>query len=435
MFTSCGYHTFMLSKNLTQNSAMYLLADFKRYRDKTGDIFIKRNDKYKKDTQGRHFEIMNLKKYNGISWIMRFSNTGFVWEDGEIKPCSIKAVINPKILVGQKSYIEAANVSYLREVEKRFEQEAGKISFILKGFYNYSLSRVDYCINFDVSELKFNCPLKWSTKIPELIMYLIRCGDIPARYKEEYEGDCEFYLKSGASVINCYWKYIDLYKNFPECPDLKKSYNIIRFEVQCKYPKVHAALKEFRKEVRKQKEIQVNELKKRECVYLPEHLDEGDNEILQRFFRSCRKDEKIWQRDEISVMEMMLSDKECDSVIETYFNKVIGKGDYYTFDAARRKIEASVSRWEKVVRLTRVLEKVSTYRGVYKIKNQLSGKELDDFRRSVRELAELKINPVTIPEEWGIEYIPNLLGNYRSLCQKEHIGALTDQKDDGIYFI
>lgn len=32
---------------------------------------------------------------------------------------------------------------------------------------------------------------------------------------------------------------------------------------------------------------------------------------------------------------------------------------------------------------------------------------------------DIHVNPVTIPEEWGIDYIPNLLDNYFILCAEE----------------
>jgi len=32
------------------------------------------------------------------------------------------------------------------------------------------------------------------------------------------------------------------------------------------------------------------------------------------------------------------------------------------------------------------------------------------------ELDKLRINPVTIPKEWGIEHIPNLLNAYYDKC-------------------
>ena len=57
--------------------------------------------------------------------------------------------------------------------------------------------------------------------------------------------------------------------------------------------------------------------------------------------------------------------------------------------------------------------------GIAKAKAGLYGKDLDDFRRSLRELADLGINPVTIPEEWGITYIPNLLDAYYDKISEE----------------
>ena len=57
--------------------------------------------------------------------------------------------------------------------------------------------------------------------------------------------------------------------------------------------------------------------------------------------------------------------------------------------------------------------------GIRNIKNVLKGKELDDFRRSLRELKALNINPVIIPDEWRIGKIPNLLTNFFELKEVE----------------
>ncbi len=37
--------------------------------------------------------------------------------------CSVKAIINPKILTGEKSYIMAVNVCYLEKIEEIFNIE------------------------------------------------------------------------------------------------------------------------------------------------------------------------------------------------------------------------------------------------------------------------------------------------------------------------
>ena len=48
MFSSMGYHTLAISMGLTQAEADMLLNDFKKYRDRTGEIYIEQK-KYKID--------------------------------------------------------------------------------------------------------------------------------------------------------------------------------------------------------------------------------------------------------------------------------------------------------------------------------------------------------------------------------------------------
>ena len=218
MFTSIGYHTFVISKNLTREEAGRLLKDFKRYRDNTKEICIIGSKTYHTDPFGKHCKIKYVGQYKGIWWKIRFSNRGFC-AGNDFKPCSIKAVINPKTLIGEKSYIVAAGAGMLEDVRRSFEQEAEKISPILRGFDNYSLNRIDYCINFDISELKLDCPAEMTKELPKLIMKLIKCGDIPEHFLEEHDEMYQFYLKSKAVVINCYWKYVELKENFPDCKD------------------------------------------------------------------------------------------------------------------------------------------------------------------------------------------------------------------------
>lgn len=409
MLTSIGYHTFVKSKSLTQEEADSLLKDFKRFRDQTGEICIIGPKKYDKDPFGRHWVVVYPKQYKGISWKIRFSNKGF-YANGEFKPCSIKAIINPKILTGEKSYIVAANADYSEEVEKIFNQEAEKISPVLRRFNDYSLNRIDYCINFNVSELNFNCPPELTKNLPELIMKLIKYGDIPENFSEEYKEPFQFYLKSGSVVVNCYWKHDDLFRNFNDCPDLENSYNIIRFEVQFKYPKVYTASAKIKKE------------NSHKLCALKARQEEGKcNEVLDSHILAHER------RKEIIIMETMLSDEKCCETIDDYFYKIIKPGDYYTYDLAKRIIEAKVSKWEKVIRLTDTLELISDCEGIAKAKATLQGKRLEDFRISLRDLAKLEINPVTIPKDWNIGNIPNLLDNYYLKKVEEQVKEKEEQ--------
>lgn len=433
MYTSLGYHTFAISKALTKEEAGILFEEFKKYRDRTEEICIMNPKKYERDPLGRHFDIVYPGQNKGLSWKIRFCNRGHII-DGEFKPCSIKAVINPKVLVKEeKSYIIAANAGYLRDVEEIFDYEARKISPRLAGFCQYSLNRTDYCVNFDISELKFNRPISRELKrrLPELIMTLIKCGDIPNRFKEEFSENerCQFYLRSKAVVINCYWKREDLQRNFRDCKDIEKSYDIIRFEVQFKYPKVFTKVSGIKKKRDSEKEILEEKMREQgfeDFIDAQDELNDMEQKRLNEMYRNSTR------LNSVAVMETMLSDEMCGVTIENYFCKVVRRGDYYTFDAAKKKIELQGFKQKKIARLTRVLQMVHNFGGIAKAKAAFGDgedEELEEFRWSLRDLDNLRINPVTIPEEWGIAHIPNLLENYFELRAEEQ-RKIQEEKDN-----
>ncbi|MDE6600963.1 MAG: hypothetical protein K2K90_02125 [Lachnospiraceae bacterium] len=417
MFSLMGYHTFAISMSLTQEEAGLLFKDFKRYRDKTDEICIIECPKYKKDPFGRHYEIKYSGEYKGISWKMRFSNRGFMIND-KFMPCSVKAIINPKIFTGEKSYIIAAHACYLEKVERVFNVEAQKISPMLKRFDCYSLNRLDYCINVDVSEMKIY-PAGLKEELPEKIMELIKYGDIPKNFSEEYKEKFQFYLKSGSVVINCYWKYFELSKEFDECIDLKKSYDIIRFEVQYKYPKVCESLSKIKKEFAKYKSDVIQKIRWQAISDIDKKLD-GTDIIFKQTIEMLKGNASDSLIRKMYMMSMMSDDK-CMEVIKKYINKTIKRGTYYTFDFARRKIEADVQNWEKVTRLTNALQLIRDKGGIARAKACMQDRELEEFRGSLRDLARLGINPVTIPKEWGIQLIPNLLDAYYNKLDEEQV--------------
>lgn len=418
MRSSDGYHTFEVLLRLTQELADRLLKEFKEYRNRTGEIVIVEK-KFSHDPHGRHYLIFYPGQFKGISWKIRFSNKGFCDENGERLTCSVKAVINPKILAGEKSYIIAANEGHLDEVERRFNEEAQKISPILKAFNQYSLTRVDYCINFDVSELSVGIPEDRREQLPQQIMQLIKRGDIPDHYSERYKNDNQFYLVSKSVVVNCYWKHMDLKDNFWDCPDLMESRNIIRFEVQFRYPKAYAAMNKIRQEHRQN---------------LAKLATKAKDESGLDFNESDLPDVSTWKQfleaihsEEMKILRAMLSAERCEEAIDDYFNAVIKPGHYYTFNTARRMIEARVNSWEKVVRLVNALKLVIDCNGIAAAKETLQGKDLDEFRRSLRELGQLGINPVTIPPEMRLECIPNLLSDYYARRAQERLAEQNEK--------
>lgn len=106
-------------------------------------------------------------------------------------------------------------------------------------------------------------------------------------------------------------------------------------------------------------------------------------------------------------------------MIDTYYKKIIGRGNWYTLQEATRKIRSHHFNRQKEERLLKALKLVNDCRSVAKAKAAHQGSDLDAFKRTLGDLASLGINPVTIPREWGIKHIPNLLYAYFDKVSEE----------------
>ncbi len=388
--TSRGFHTVTIVKTLTKKEALKLITDFQSYAE-TNDIkFFRIRDIKSTDNSDEFIKWLRsafpdyyiayyLPQSKGLLWLLRDSNIspGFI-KPGEIdRPCSIKATINPKILTGENNYLAAATVDYLEGVEEIFNNEAKKISPILGEYKHYSINRPDYCVNFDLNELKIPCTA-------ERMIDLIKRGDIPKYYTERLEDDVaakkkkpdknSFYLESKSVNINCYWKLKQLEEEFQDCPNLEAARNLIRFEIQCKYLKTY---------------------------------------LLSR---NIKNKQEISRTD---VIREMLSDDFCKDIIRKYFNRVIRRGDYFTLNEAIKQVQYCRFSEKKEARLIRELRRINQYRGINKVRTTLQGDELELFRRTLRDLDDININPVTIPREWNIQRIPNLLNAYDRRIEDE----------------
>lgn len=74
---------------------------------------------------------------------------------------------------------------------------------------------------------------------------------------------------------------------------------------------------------------------------------------------------------------------------------------------------------QKKKRLINALHLVNQCRSITRAKDTLEGHDLRAFKQTLKELSALRINPVTIPKEWGIKHIPNLLYAYYDKVQEE----------------
>lgn len=376
MYSSLGFHTITLSMFLMDREIWQLTEDFVKYnrKERCLQMYPSKND----------------------NWVIKFypMDMGIKWEIcrnvwinvGKMFINIINVTINPKILAGTHDYITAATYQDMDIMIPNFNNIVGKISPLLKTFDYYTLKRIDYCVNFDLNDIAPGCS-------PELVMNLIRRSDIPTHYKEWTEYDeishrkkskpSSFYLTSPSTNINCYSKYMQLQERSRENEDkgylpvpqatLEAAKNIIRFEVQCKYHKTYT---------------------------LSNKVKSSGNKSINKF-------------------ENLLSDDFCSNVIVNYFKKIIMSGDWYTLQEAIRIIERQNYNRQKEKRLIDALKLVSHCRSLAKAKTAFQGEELEAFKRTLKDLSSLNINPVTIPREWEIKHIPNLLYAYFNKVQEE----------------
>ena len=392
LHSSLGFHTITISLSFWEEDELrQLIRHFIAYRERTGKIMMYRrkgdelvtfyppkSDKFLIPD----YSVIYYTQPNGITWTIRHY-INFLDLDSYV----VNAKINPKMMGAIQDYITAATYDDMNAVISRFNLEAKSISALLKNFSHYKLNRVDYCINFDLSDFVDNCE-------PELVMNLIRRGDIPAHYEEwtQYDKtahrkkspDGSFYLKSKSAHINCYSKYLQLKeyseknmaRGFNPVPQatLNAAKNIIRFEIQYLYPKME--------------KISIR------------------TKVLDNNY-------------EINKYETLLSHKSCNDAVKFYFNRIIRKGNWYTLHDAVQIIQSKHFNKQKEKRLIETLQLVNQCRSLFKARESCTGTNLEQFTQSLIDLSYLDINPVTIPKNWGIRYIPNLLSAYYEKSDKE----------------
>ncbi len=361
LHTSIRFHTFTIFQSITKIEAENRLNQFKEYSQRTGNIKIFQS--INKVNSAKEYCIYYIKKEKGITWTVRFCNN-----NTDFKYYQVIAKINPKILIGTDDYITAATENDLSKILFEFKRSAAQISEQLADMELYRFQRIDYCINFDLEELEREYE-------PLFFMNLIQRSNEPVYFKEKKEySDIShrrkryiesFYLKSNSVTINCYCKYMQLQKQFPNCPNIEQSKYIIRFEIQCSYKKIY---------------------------------------------------NMIYQKKEFMSFEHMfyelLSDKQAKYIIERYYKKTIMMGDYYTLKEAKKKIELNCYSEKKKKYFIDVLVIIAKSRGVMKAKEKLSKEERIKFEKALKELQKIGINPVTLTKRSKIHCIPNLLENY-----------------------
>lgn len=386
--SSLGFHTVDLFLRLTRKEAERLISHFCTYRKHTELIRILMIDvlpggqrvwkEYSPRYSGTslllplNLQIIYTDKDHGIKWSLRFDRLSESY-----KEYIVEATINPKILGSIYDYINAATEDDMDAAAINFNRISRSISPVLRTFEHYRIKRIDYCVNLSLNELAPGCT-------SDQIMKLIRRGDVPPHFKEWAEFDStshrmkskpdSFYLICKSANINCYGKQVELrernQKNPGSIPQatLDSAQDIIRFEVQCQYPKVYALSRRAEKD--------------------------GNNSINK--------------------YHGLLKYQTCLEVVNYHYRKTIGEGDWFTLSKAEKIIAQQYFNRQKRDRLLGALQEVSQCRSLARAKTLHQGEDLAAFKHTLKDLSDIGINPVTIPREWGITHIPNLMHTYNN---------------------
>lgn len=380
--SSLGFHTMTLTLDLQTDEARQLLIDFSTYRANTKliEMYIKdeRDDPiiyyYKYPLMPLKVDIYFKNRDRGIKWCVRASKNPSC-----LSNYIVEVTINPKILAGITDYLTAATYNDMNIAITNFNFESQKISPLLQNFNDYKITRVDYCVNISLDEFipEYNA---------EQIMNLIKRSDIPTHYIEWMKYDKtahrmksrpeSFYLKSKSVNINYYSKYLQLQNKSRKNEDngfnpidqeiLDASRNIYRFEVQCKYHKIYS---------------------------LSQEAENAEDHSFNKY-------------------KSLLSPATCIGIISNYYKKTIGKGDWYCLPEAIRLIKSKKFNHPREQRLINALKYVNQCRSLAKAKKAYPKDQLMVFNQTLKELSDYNINPVTIPREWNINHMPNLLRAY-----------------------
>lgn len=384
--TSLGYHTFSIFKEMNSENYARLCREFKEYAQYDSDM---NGYPLKSHEDGYSAWEYTYQENKGIRWRLSSRIIKTVKIPGT-QYCKrmVEAIINPRTLL-ENNYITAATESDLGDVEAIFDEQASNISDLLGCFRSYTINRIDYCMNIDLAELGYKCT-------PQQLMQLIKRGNIPPFFSERREysptghrfvtDSNSFYLTSSSVTINYYLKYPQQTEKHPNYKNRDNSENVIRFEVQCKNKKLNELINSTPELHAKAEQFGYNKLHRGRIPIFP-----------------------------------MLSNEIAKTVVEDYFYKVIGTGHYLTYKCACAVIDSYDIENKTKDRLKRVLANIRDCNGIAKTRDKINDSICSPedeylmviFNKSLRDLNKLMINPVTIPESWGIKWIPNPMWLYK----------------------
>jgi hypothetical protein len=323
----------------------------------------------------RILKVLRIKDRNRIASTTCYSPLGLreitlMRSTGAFKYIAMYIRINPAVLIGQENSIGTVSASDINAVENAFDQLITKI--FPEGIDIPALS------DWQVKRVDFACDIK--TENVESYLLLFKKGDkAGASFNNSYDSTGSYYKKSKSVGINFYDKRDQLVKKIEQGSttvtdrDISDAENVLRLEVQCELSKINA---------------------------------------IKNKYNLARRD-----------VRYMLNATIAKEIILYYFDKAIGSGDYYKAYHAYKDImeNNSLSKRSKDNCIDTV-KLVAQARSVWKAREQydagitiknsqpplkLKGSKAA-FNEHLKIIRKIGVNPVTIPKEWKINYLPNI---------------------------
>lgn len=327
------------------------------------------------DMYCRMCEVLMIQKKNGVSSSIEYNNSGFreiqmIKSTGEYRYYGVNIILNPAVLIRKENKIGTMSFEDVDNVELAFDELIDHIfyeSIGLPGFEKWKCRRIDFTVDIKTDYVR------------EYIMLFKKGDKAGSTFDSSYERQGSYYKKSNSVGINFYDKADQLSKKIERGipgtteDDLRQVQNILRIEIQCELSKINGIKNKY-------------------------DLD-GRNI-------------KYFMQPEIA-----------RQVILYYYDRIIGSGDYYkAYDAARIIMKNEIISKKVKHNSLNTIQLIAQARSIWKGREQfIEGVKIKNtkppitlkggkatFNTRLKIIRELGINPVVIPRDWNIDYLPSI---------------------------
>ncbi|MEK4471782.1 hypothetical protein NSQ91_00985 [Paenibacillus sp. FSL R7-0048] len=286
--------------------------------------------------------------------------------------------LNTKVLLDNQETLLSTQASETYRIATAFNERKstifGDFTSELPDFDQWTCRRIDYCVDVITEH------------VSAYVVLFQRCK-LPSRhYNITIKKKGSSYMKSNSVTLNFYDKFDQLEKHLLALDktmsnkEQNEATNMLRFEIQCQRGKT-------------------DYIKRREGF---------DTKSIEHFLDSS------------------LSNK----LILDYYDKSIGTGDFYSLHGARAIVDRANLQFRTKQTLLNTLKLIAQTRSIEKARVQfIAGVDIGGgtvvkgsrktFNDNIKKIRLLGVNPVTIPRNWEIAFLPNPRGLILSRIQSE----------------